>query len=125
MMPRRQERAQTGRLAERFDSPEPMKVGIAADHGGFALKEELVAQLRAEGHEVVDFGPHTLRADDDYPDYVTPLAKGVVAEPGGARYRHLRQWRGGFEYSRTKLPGSAPPSFTTTSRPGRGWKTTI
>ena len=56
-----------------------MSVGIATDHGGFGLKEELVAQLRAAGHEVVDFGAHTLASDDDYPDYVVPLAQAVVA----------------------------------------------
>ena len=33
-----------------------MRVGIATDHGGFALKEELVARIRAAGHAVVDFG---------------------------------------------------------------------
>jgi hypothetical protein len=33
-----------------------MRVGIATDHGGFGLKEELVTQLHAEGHEIVDFG---------------------------------------------------------------------
>ena len=37
-----------------------MRVGIATDHGGFGLKEELVAHLRAAGHEVVDFGAHGL-----------------------------------------------------------------
>jgi ribose 5-phosphate isomerase B len=56
-----------------------MRVGMATDHGGFALKEELVAQLRAAGHEVVDFGAHALRVDDDYPDFVIPLAQAVVA----------------------------------------------
>ena len=56
-----------------------MRVGIATDHGGFPLKEELVAQLRAAGHEVVDFGAHSLQVDDDYPDFVVPLAKAVVA----------------------------------------------
>ena len=56
-----------------------MRVGLATDHGGFELKEELVAQLNAAGHEVVDFGAHSLAPDDDYPDYVTPLAKAVVA----------------------------------------------
>ena len=56
-----------------------MRVGIATDHGGFGLKEELVAQLRAAGHEVVDFGAHALSADDDYPDFVLPLARAVVA----------------------------------------------
>lgn len=56
-----------------------MRVGIASDHGGFDLKEELVAQLRAAGHEVVDFGAHALSPDDDYPDFVLPLAQAVVA----------------------------------------------
>jgi ribose 5-phosphate isomerase B len=56
-----------------------MKVGSATDHGGFGLKEELVAQLQGAGHEVVDFGAHKLKPDDDYPDYVTPLANAVAA----------------------------------------------
>jgi ribose 5-phosphate isomerase B len=56
-----------------------MKVGIATDHGGFGLKEELVAQLRGAGHEVVDFGAPKLKSDDDYPDYVPPLAKAVAS----------------------------------------------
>jgi len=56
-----------------------MRVGIATDHGGFGLKEELVTQLRAAGYEVIDFGSHTLNPDDDYPDFVVPLAEAVVA----------------------------------------------
>jgi ribose 5-phosphate isomerase B len=56
-----------------------MRVGIATDHGGFDLKVELVAQLRAAGHEVVDFGAHGLTPDDDYPDFVLPLARAVMA----------------------------------------------
>ena len=56
-----------------------MRVGIATDHGGFGLKEEMVAQLRAAGHEVVDFGAHCLSPDDDHPDFVLPLARAVVA----------------------------------------------
>ena len=54
-------------------------MGIATDHGGFGLKEELVAQLRAAGHEVVDFGAHGLAPGDDYPDFVVPLARAVAA----------------------------------------------
>jgi ribose 5-phosphate isomerase B len=50
-----------------------MRVGIATDHGGFSLKEDLVAQLPAAGHEVVDFGAHSLNETDDYPDYVLLL----------------------------------------------------
>ena len=56
-----------------------MRVGIATDHGGFSLKEELITRLRAAGHEIVDFGAHTLNAADDYPDFVVPLAEAVVA----------------------------------------------
>jgi len=56
-----------------------MRVGIATDHGGFVLKNELALQLRAAGHEVVDFGARSLRAGDDYPDFVTPLAQAVAS----------------------------------------------
>ena len=56
-----------------------MRVGIATDHGGFGLKEQLLVRLRAAGHEVVDFGAHSLNPDDDYPDYVTPLGRAVSA----------------------------------------------
>jgi ribose 5-phosphate isomerase B len=55
-----------------------MQVGIATDHGGFALKEEVMAQLKKAGHEVVDFGAHQLADSDDYPDYVVPLATAVA-----------------------------------------------
>ena len=56
-----------------------MRIGIATDHGGFGWKEELVGGMRVAGHEVVDFGAHNLNPDDDYPDYVVPLALAVVA----------------------------------------------
>jgi ribose 5-phosphate isomerase B len=56
-----------------------MRVGIATDHGGFGLKEQMVAQLGGAGHEVVDFGAYTLSPADDYPDFVVPLAQAVAA----------------------------------------------
>ena len=56
-----------------------MRIGIATDHGGLSLKEELLGRLRAAGHEVVDFGAHRLSEGDDYPDYVVPLAQAVAA----------------------------------------------
>ncbi len=56
-----------------------MRVGIAADHAGFGLKEELLARLGAAGHDVVDFGAYALSPMDDYPDFVIPLARAVVA----------------------------------------------
>ncbi len=55
-----------------------MRVGIAADHGGFGLKHEMTAWLRTSGHEVVDFGAHRLDPADDYPDFVVPLARAVA-----------------------------------------------
>ncbi len=55
-----------------------IRVGMAADHGGFALKEQLAAVLREEGYEVVDFGAYILNPEDDYPDYVVPLARAVA-----------------------------------------------
>ena len=57
-----------------------MRIGIATDHGGFSLKEELLKQFREAGHEVVDFGADRLNQGDDYPDYVLPLAEAVAAE---------------------------------------------
>jgi len=57
-----------------------MRVGVATDHGGFGLKEELVKRLRAAGHEVVDFGAHDMSEGDDYPDYVLPLARAVATQ---------------------------------------------
>ncbi len=54
------------------------RVGVAADHGGFELKELLVEKLRAAGYEVVDFGDLQSKSDDDYPDFVVPLARAVA-----------------------------------------------
>jgi len=54
-----------------------MRVGIATDHGGFHLKEDLLNRLKASGHEVIDFGAHSLVPGDDYPDFVVPLARAV------------------------------------------------
>ncbi len=55
-----------------------MRVGVAADHAGFALKEQLAKALSESGHEVLDFGPSSLTPEDDYPDYVVPLARSVT-----------------------------------------------
>jgi ribose 5-phosphate isomerase B len=54
-----------------------MRLGLAADHGGFELKEKMAARLRADGFQVVDFGASTLDPEDDYPDFVVPLARAV------------------------------------------------
>ena len=56
-----------------------MKVGIAADHGGYAMKQKIYILLCAGGHEVVDFGNLSYDRDDDYPDFALPLARAVAA----------------------------------------------
>jgi len=55
-----------------------MRIGIAADHGGFELKARLVEVLKSLGYEVVDFGAPEYAPQDDYPDYVVPLARAVA-----------------------------------------------
>jgi ribose 5-phosphate isomerase B len=55
-----------------------MRLGLAADHGGFELKEQLVEELREKGCDLVDFGAREYEPQDDYPDYVVPLARAVA-----------------------------------------------
>lgn len=55
-----------------------MHVGICTDHGGFELKGVLAQKLRAAGHELIDFGAFSLNPQDDYPDFVIPLARAVA-----------------------------------------------
>jgi len=55
-----------------------MHIGIAADHGGFHLKEYIRASL-GQSFQVTDFGAHEWDAEDDYPDFVHPLAQSVAS----------------------------------------------
>ena len=55
-----------------------MHIGVAADHGGFKLKVQLVLALRNFGYKVEDFGAKELVLDDDYPDFIIPMAKAVA-----------------------------------------------
>jgi len=59
-----------------------MRVHIGTDHAGFELKNYLVSALTSDGHDVVDHGPTTYDAEDDYPVYCIPAAEAAVAEPG-------------------------------------------
>jgi len=56
-----------------------MRVGIAADHGGFELKGYLTAALQTAGYEVADFGDDCLVSGDDFPDFVVPLSRAVAS----------------------------------------------
>jgi ribose 5-phosphate isomerase B len=82
-----------------------MKIYLATDHAGFALKEEIKKYLEDKGTEVYDCGALTLEAGDDYPEYMARAAEDVLHEPsmaiifGGSgqgeaivanRFRHVR-----------------------------------
>ena len=56
-----------------------MKIGIAADHGGFELKNIIKNFLENKGYEVQDYGAYELVSTDDYPDFIIPLARAVAA----------------------------------------------
>src|SRR5690625_3661499 len=53
------------------------EIGIAADHGGFLLKEELKDSLQKLGYELTDFGAFELDQEDDYPESILPLARAL------------------------------------------------
>ncbi len=68
-----------GLLAMDESNPKVLKVvGLAADHGGHELKEYLAGKLREAGAKVIDFGDRQPMPDDDYPDFVVPLAHAVA-----------------------------------------------
>jgi ribose 5-phosphate isomerase B len=56
-----------------------MLIGLATDHGGFALAKELLPLFQSAGHDIVHFGASELNLDDDYPDFVIPLVQAVAA----------------------------------------------
>jgi ribose 5-phosphate isomerase B len=55
-----------------------MKIAIASDHAGFSYKEQIKTVLVEQGHEVHDFGTHSVQACD-YPDFIRPAAQAVAA----------------------------------------------
>lgn len=58
------------------------KIVIGSDHAGFKIKEALVPFLESLGYEVKDFGPEKYAPDDDYPDYISPVAKEISKHAG-------------------------------------------
>lgn len=54
------------------------RIGVAADYGGYDLKEHMAGLLRESGYDVMDFGDGPPTSDDDYPDFVVPLARAVA-----------------------------------------------
>lgn len=57
------------------------KILIATDHAGFELKGKLIVFLESLGYEVKDFGAYSYNINDDYPDFMIPLAKEVSENP--------------------------------------------
>lgn len=59
-----------------------MKIYLASDHAGFELKQELFDYIKKMNfqYEVIDMGPAKFDANDDYPDFIAPLAKKVASE---------------------------------------------
>jgi RpiB/LacA/LacB family sugar-phosphate isomerase len=55
-----------------------VKVAIGSDHAGFSLKERLVRELKARGHEVLDLGTHAAEPPVDYPDFCFPVGERVA-----------------------------------------------
>ena len=56
-----------------------MRVAIGADHGGYALKDELKSFLESLGHEMIDVGAYTLDPADDFPDFTKSLSESVAS----------------------------------------------
>jgi ribose 5-phosphate isomerase B len=59
-----------------------MKIFLGSDHAGYPLKESLKPFLEEIGYKVEDMGAYEFDKEDDYPDFITPVARAVVAEPG-------------------------------------------
>ena len=55
-----------------------MKIFFGSDHAGFELKQKLVPFVESFGFEVIEKGPMILNSDDDYPDYLAPVAREVM-----------------------------------------------
>jgi ribose 5-phosphate isomerase B len=58
-----------------------MRLHIGSDHAGLELKNELLAHLVNNGHDVTDHGPYEYDALDDYPDFCIPAAQAVAKDP--------------------------------------------
>ena len=54
-----------------------MKIVVGADHAGFALKDQIAASLRGDGHEVTDVGAHSAEPSD-YPDFAAAVGRSVL-----------------------------------------------
>ncbi len=56
-----------------------MKIAIGSDHAGFSMKQEIINELKAEGHQIIDCGTHSSESVD-YPDIAEAVAKKVLED---------------------------------------------
>jgi RpiB/LacA/LacB family sugar-phosphate isomerase len=54
-----------------------MRIGLAADHAGFELKQNLAEHLAAADRQIVDLGAQQYQQDDDYPDYAKAIGEAI------------------------------------------------
>ncbi len=81
-----------------------MRIAIGADHAGFEMKQDLAAQIRELGHNVLDLGAHQFDPSDDYPDFAEAVGKAVA---GGKAERGVLICGSGVGVSvaANKMPG--------------------
>lgn len=92
-----------------------MTIYLGADHGGFQLKEQLKAWLQDWGYAFQDLGAFSLEPDDDYPDFVFPVAEQVAAGAAqGDMGILLCRSSGGMTLAANKVPGIRAVSLTST-----------
>ena len=100
-----------------------MRVAVAFDHRGVKLRERVLEEIEAAGHETVDLGVFEPEPHVDYPDKARELGEAI--QSGGAERGVLVCGSGvGASVAASKLAGSGPRSATTPIRPTRESSTT-
>ena len=101
-----------------------MKLVISSDHAGFALKEEVRANLAAAGHEVVDLGAFQYEPEDDYPDFAVKVGEAIKPVLRRAAFSSAAAaWA--YAWRPTRSPEFAPGFATIPTPRTRAWSTTI
>jgi ribose 5-phosphate isomerase B len=104
-----------------------MKIYVGADHAGFAHKEAIQAWLMDNRHEVIDLGANEMNENDDYPDFIVPVAEAVsrAAIEGNREVRGIILGGSGqgeaiaanrFPFARAALYYGGNPAILTLSR---------
>ena len=81
-----------------------MKIYIGTDHAGYVLKEALVKSLKEQGYDVTDMGAFEYNEEDDYPDFVIPVARAVSKDSDGSKGIILGGTGAGEAIAANKLP---------------------